>query len=57
MIKAAEADVIAIYGSIPVGTTAEDGGLFFLDLGYLTDASYGEVSRDWPYTTIGVGDG
>jgi hypothetical protein len=56
MIKAAEADVVAIFGAIPVGNT-DDGGIFFLDLGYLTDATHGEVSRDWPYTTIGVGDG
>lgn len=55
MLKAAEADVIRFYGAVPSGGS-DDGGVVTLDLNYLSPPA-GIVSRDYPYTVIGVGDG
>lgn len=56
MLKDAEGEVIRIFGGIPTGDH-EEGGVVWVDMGYLTEPTYGVVSRDWPYTTVGSGDG
>lgn len=53
MITEAQADVIAHYGAIPAAGTDT---MIEIDMGYSTDPST-VVSRDWPWTIVGVGDG
>lgn len=57
MIAAAEKDVLSIYKVMPSGVADDEVGVTWLNMGYLTEPTMGVVSRDWPYTTVGVGDG
>ena len=52
-ITAAEADVIARWGSMPSGA---ESGVIMLDLGQLTAGGV-VVGHDFPYTIVGMGDG
>jgi hypothetical protein len=54
MLVEAKADVLAIYTVMP--STSANTGIVDMDLNYLS-TGVTVVSRDWPYTTIGVGDG
>lgn len=54
LLKDAEAEVIRVWGSVPAGDAGENGGIISLNLNYLTSGQR-VVSRDWPYTTVGVG--
>lgn len=54
LLKDAERDVIQVWGAIPSGADDGSGGVVSLNLNYLSQGSR-VVSRDWPYTTVGVG--
>jgi len=56
MLAAAKADVIRVFGDVPAGAGDGGGGILTLDMGYLSDGA-SVVSRDFPYTVIGAGDG
>ena len=56
MLKAAEADVVRMFGMVPSGASDDTGGTVSLDMDYL-DTTATVVSHDFPYTVIGVGDG
>lgn len=57
LLKDAEAQVMNLFGNIPSGVPGDaSGGIITLDLNYLSGPTR-PVSRDFPWTTIGIGDG
>lgn len=56
LIARAEEDIIRIYGYMPDGATGVAGVSPMLTMDYLNTGA-AIRSRDWPWTTIGVGDG